>query len=183
MRCLKHFLASRLFVASKYPIIETKIEFLFNSQNISFDPLSSSILLKLDLGNHYIHKTALESQYDNNGDGVETDPRLLVKHVGYLTYVNIPFQNQTLTETKETDYKTLLKDQIEDFKSNTNVIKTDNYENGTKLSEKQCKLNETVIFSVIAGSFSYDARKKGKNLQNSGLAFIRISVFILNYIV
>ena len=150
-----------------------------NSQNILSDQFSSSILLKLDLGNHYIHKTGLESQYDNNGDGVETDPRLLIKHVGYLTYVNIPFQNQTLTEMKETDYKTLLKDQIEDFKSNTNVIKTDNYENCTKLSEKQCKLNETVIFSVIAGSFSCDAKTKGKNLKNNGLAFIRIPVFYI----
>ena len=156
--------------------METKIEFLCNSQNIPSDPFSSSILLKLDLGNHYIHKTGLESQYDNNGDGVETDPRLRIKHVGYITYVNIPFQNQTLTETKETDYKTLLKDHIEDFKSNTNVIKTDNYENCTKLSEKQCKLNETVIFSVIAGSFSYNAKTNGKNLQNNGLACIGITV-------
>ena len=170
---MKFFLASRLFVASKYPIIETKIEFLCNSQNIPSDPFSSSILLKLDLGNHYIHKTGLESQYDNNDDGVETDPRLLIKHVGYVTYVNIPFQTQTLTEVKETDYKTILKDKIEDFKSNTDVIKTDNYENSTKLSEQQCKLNETVIFSVIAGSFSYNAKTKGKNLQNDGLPFIR----------
>ena len=157
--------------------METKIELLCNSQNIPSDPFSSSILLKLDLGNHYIHKTGLESQYDNNGDGVETDPRLRIKHVGYITYVNIPFQNQTLTETKETketDYKTLLKDHIEDFKSNTNVIKTDKYENCTKLSEKQCTLNETAIFSVIAGSFSYKAKPQGKNLQNNGLAFIGI---------
>ena len=160
--------------------METKIEFLCNSPNIPSDPFSSSILLKLDLGNHYIHKTGLESQYHNNGDGVETDPRLRIKHVGYITYVNIPFQNQTLTETKETDYKTLLKDHIEDFKSNTNVIKTDNYENCTKLSEKQCKLNETVIFSVIAGSFSYHAKTKGKNLQNNGLACIGRT---FNYIV
>ena len=146
---------------------------------MSSDLFSSIILLKLDLGNHYIHKTGLESQYNNNGDGVETDPRLLNKHVGYLTYVNIPFQNDTLTEMKETDYKTLLKDQIEDFKSNTNVIKTDNYENCTKLLEKQCRLNETVIFSVIAGSFSYNAKTNGKNLQNNGLACIGISVYYI----
>ena len=149
-----------------------------NSRNILTDQFSSSILLKLDLGNHYIHKTGLGSQYDNNGDGVETDPRLLIKHVGYLTYANIPFQNQSLTEMKEIDYKTLLKDQIEDFKSNTNVIKTLNYENCTQLSEKQCKLKETVIFSVIAGSFSCDKKTKGKNLQNNGLSSIRIPVFI-----
>ena len=148
---------------------------------MSSDLFSSSILLKLDLGNHYIHKTGLESQYNNNGDGVETDPRLLNKHVGYLTYVNIPFQNDTVTEMKDTDHKTQLKDQIEDFKSNTNVIKTDNYENCTKLLEKQCRLNETVIFSVIAGSFSYNAKTKGKNLQNNGLACIGIPVF--HYIV